>query len=141
MVDMTQGKVSISVASPHSWARTVELVHEHVAEVQMGVVSEIPVSQLVFEKIGKPLPPYTIVGICAPPLAFQALSAEPEIGALLPCNVCVHEDADGGVHVTAMDPQSVLPLVDHPDVEPLANEVRERLSRLLQLVVAAPVAA
>ena len=54
----------------------------------------------------------------------------PEIGLLLPCNVLVREDAEGGVHVSFMDPESVLSLVDHPDVKHLAGDVKERLQRV-----------
>jgi uncharacterized protein (DUF302 family) len=59
------------------------------------------------------------------------VSAEPEIGLLLPCNVLVREDEEGGVHVSFMDPQAVLSLVDNPGVEPLAGEVKSRLERVL----------
>ena len=56
----------------------------------------------------------------------------PEIGLLLPCNVLVREEEDGKVHVSFMDPESVLSLVDHPGVEPLAAEVKSKLERVLE---------
>ena len=75
--------------------------------------------------------PYKILGACNPPLAHQAVSAVPEIGLLLPCNVLVRENDEGKVRVSFMDPGAVLGLVDNPDVEPLAAEVKERLERVL----------
>jgi uncharacterized protein (DUF302 family) len=75
---------------------------------------------------------YRILGACSPPLAFQAISAVEDIGLLLPCNVLVREDAEGQVHVDFMDPVSVMSLVRDPGVEPLANEVKGRLQRVLE---------
>ena len=97
-----------------------------------GVLSDIDVAAKMQEKLGEQMPRYRILGACNPALAFQAINAVPEIGLLLPCNVLVREDAAGGVHVSFMDPGSVLSLVDHPDVKPLAADVKERLKRVLE---------
>ena len=75
--------------------------------------------------------PYTILGACNPPLAHRALSAEPEIGLLLPCNVIVYVDAAGQTVVSAIDPAAQFKLVERADLEPLAGEVGERLRRVL----------
>jgi uncharacterized protein (DUF302 family) len=78
------------------------------------------------------MPRYRILGACNPPLAYQAVSAEEEIGLLLPCNVVVREDDDGQVHVSFMDPQAVMGLVGNPGMEPLAGEVKARLEKVIK---------
>jgi len=96
-----------------------------------GVLSDIDVAAKLKEKLGEDIPRYRILGACNPVLAHQAISAVPDIGLLLPCNVLVREDEDGAVSVSFMDPKSVLSLVDNPEVEPLAGEVKSRLERVL----------
>lgn len=123
----------------YSFGKTVDLefdaaidrVSECLKAEGFGILTQIDIAGAMKEKLGEDIPPYRILGACNPPLAFRALSAEPEIGALLPCNVVVRADDEGDVHVAAMDPISVLELVDHPDVGELAREVRERLERAL----------
>ncbi|MDH3275261.1 MAG: DUF302 domain-containing protein [Gammaproteobacteria bacterium] len=99
-----------------------------------GVLSDIDVAAKLKEKLGEDMPRYRILGACNPALAHQAISAVPDIGLLLPCNVLVREDEDGAVLVSFMDPKSVMGLVDNPGVEPLAEEVKARLKRVLELL-------
>ena len=109
----------------------IETVTEELDKEGFGILTEIDVQATLKKKLGEDMRPYRILGACNPPLAHQAVSAVPEIGLLLPCNVLVREDDDGKVHVSFMDPGSVLGLVDNPDVEPLADQVKERLERVL----------
>ena len=97
-----------------------------------GVLSDIDVAAKMKEKLDKDMPRYRILGACNPALANQPIEAVPDIGLLLPCNVLVREEEDGAVNVSFMDPISVMSLVDHPGVEPLAGEVRARLERVLE---------
>jgi len=109
----------------------ISKVSEELEVEGFGVLSDIDVAGKIKAKLNKDMPPYRILGACNPALAYQAVSAEPEIGLLLPCNVLVREDEDGTVHVSFMDPKAVLSLVDNPGVEPLAGEVKARLERVL----------
>ena len=95
-----------------------------------GVLSDIDVQATLKAKLDVDRSAYRILGACNPPYANKALTADPEIGALLPCNVIVRQD-DDGVRVACMDPAAVLSLVDHPDVAGLASDVRARLERVV----------
>lgn len=96
-----------------------------------GVLTEIDVRATLKAKLDVELRPYLILGACNPPLAHQALLAEPGIGALLPCNVVVAENADGTVAISAIDPVSMFGVVGRAEVEPIAREVRGKLERAL----------
>ena len=109
----------------------IETVTKELDKEGFGILTEIDVQATLKKKLGEDMPPYRILGACNPPLAHQAVSAVPEIGLLLPCNVLVREDDQGKVHVSFMDPGSVLGLVDNPDVVPLAEQVKAKLERVL----------
>ena len=112
-------------------AAAQEKVTEALSKEGFGVLTEIDVSATMKKKHGLELPPYKILGACNPQLASKAIAAEPEIGALLPCNVVVRQDAEGSTRVEFMDPGAVLTLVDRPEIGGLAAEVRSRLERVM----------
>lgn len=107
-------------------ARTIEALKVE----GFGVLSDIDVQRAMKEKLQVDMPPYRILGACNPPLAHQALQAEPNIGLLLPCNVIVREQSPGTVVVGFLDPQTMVGLVGRADVKPVADQAEVRLRRV-----------
>ena len=108
----------------------IKRVTEELAKEGFGVLTEIDVKATLKKKLDLDVAPYRILGACNPQFAHKALEFEPQIGALLPCNVVVREDK-GKTRVEIMDPRSVLQLVERPEIEAIAQEVRGRLERVL----------
>jgi uncharacterized protein (DUF302 family) len=100
-----------------------------------GVLTEIDMAATMRAKLGVEMPPYLILGACNPPFAHRSVTADPSIGALLPCNVVLRADGDAVV-VEVMDPAKVLGLVQMPEVAGVGAEVRDRLVRVVEAVAA-----
>lgn len=111
--------------------QAVQAVTEALAKEGFGVLTEIDVAATLKKKLGIDRPPYRILGACNPQFAARALEIEPQIGALLPCNVVVRQGGDGRTIVEFMDPRAVLQLTDRPEVAAVAGEVRSRLERVM----------
>jgi uncharacterized protein (DUF302 family) len=107
-------------------------VREALKAEGFGVLTEIDVRETLKEKLDVEHRPYRILGACNPPLAHRALTAEVDVGLLLPCNVIVYEGASSEESVVAvMDPVAQLQVADNPALDELGSEVRERLERML----------
>jgi len=113
-----------------SFANIVQRVTEALKTEGFGVLTDIDVQATMKAKLGIDGKPYRILGACNPPLAHKAISADPDIGLLLPCNVVVREDAAGKIIVGFMDPIAVLKLTDNPGITDIAKDVRARLERV-----------
>jgi uncharacterized protein (DUF302 family) len=97
-----------------------------------GVLTEIDVRATFKKKIDADFRPYVILGTCNPPIAHEALRAEAAIGLILPCNVVVAETDDGDSEVAIIDPKAMFSVASNPALQPLVEEVTERLTRALE---------
>ncbi len=100
-----------------------------------GVLTRIDVKEIFKEKLGVDFRPYTILGACNPPLSHRALSSDPEVGLMLPCNVIVDTGEIGTCVVRIANPEALLTfgaLGDNPVLVEVAREARARLERVAQ---------
>lgn len=105
-------------------------VRAALADAGFGVLTEIDLAATLKAKLDVDVPRYLILGACNPPLAHRAVMADANVGALLPCNVCLIE-VEGGIAVRAVDPVALFAVVGDPGVAPLAAEVRTKLEAAL----------
>ena len=125
-----------TVTVPLSWSDAVERTREALAGQGFGILSEINVRATFEAKLGadaaEALGDYVILGACNPALASRALAAEPDLGALLPCNVVVRRGKDAEVTtIQAIDPQTMVQLSGSPEVQDVANDADARLRAAL----------
>ena len=97
-----------------------------------GILTEIDVQATLKKKLNVDFKRYKILGACNPPFAYEALKLEDKIGAMLPCNVIVQEQADGMVEVSAVDPMSSMGAVGNPALAVIAEQVQARLRKVLE---------
>jgi uncharacterized protein (DUF302 family) len=128
---MEQHNYGMRVITALEYPAAVEAVTAALKQEGFGVLTTIDVQATLQQKLGVETPPYVILGACNPPLAHRALSAEPEIGLLLPCNVVVYETDEGQTIVSAIDPEAMFGVVQRDDLAPIAAEVGAKLRRVL----------
>jgi uncharacterized protein (DUF302 family) len=131
MVERTP-RYGIATTVDLPFERAVQRTREELAKEGFGVLTEIDVAATLKQKLNVTFRPYMILGACNPPLAHRALSAERDIGLLLPCNVVVYAADDLGKSVvSAMDPIAALELTGNEQIRSVAQEARIRLERVL----------
>lgn len=129
--DLGSPSYTISVRLPQAdFEEAVERTIEALKTEGFGVLTEIDLQGTLKKKLDVDVPKYRILGACNPPLAYKAVSVEPGIGALLPCNVIVAQEEEA-VFVGAIHPTAMFSVVERPEVAPLAAEVAEKLERAL----------
>ncbi len=116
---------------PVPYDEALERVTSALKDEGFGVLTEIDVKATLKKKLDVDFRRYTILGACNPPLAYQALQAELEIGLLLPCNVIVYEAENGSV-ISIVDPISLLGVAENPALESVAGEAKTRLLRVME---------
>ena len=134
MVSQTT-RYGISTTVSLGYDEAVARTKEALAAEGFGVLSEIDVAATMKKKLDVEFRPYVILGACNPPLAHRALTAERDIGLLLPCNVIVYaDDVPGRSVVAAMDPVEALQLTGNDAIAPVAEDVKARLTRVLEAI-------
>jgi uncharacterized protein (DUF302 family) len=132
MTTTTQTRYSLSRELPNlGYDDAVERVTALLKEEGFGILTTIDVKETLKKKLDVNFRDYVILGACNPPLAHSALEAEPHIGVLLPCNVVVAAREGGGTEVIAMDPVAAFSLIENQAVQPVAEDVRQRMLRIL----------
>lgn len=134
MIEQTT-RYGIGTTVSLDYSLAVERTKEALATEGFGVLTEIDVAATLKKKLDVDFRPYVILGACNPPLAYRALTAERDIGLLLPCNVVVYaDDTPGRTVVAAMDPVEALQLTGNEEIRPLAEDVKARLTRVLEAI-------
>ena len=117
------------------YEETVEAVREALGEQGFGVLTEIDIKATLKKKLDVDVAPQIILGACRPPLAHQALQADPSIGALLPCNVVVRSQDESTTIVEAVDPEKMLDMSEQgAALNDVACDAKERLQKALAAV-------
>ena len=113
------------------FAEAVNKAREALAAEGFGVLTEIDVRETLRKKLDEEFRNYIILGACNPPLAFQTLRAEEQIGLMLPCNVVVQDGGEGTSIVSAINPGVAMEAVKNQDLAPIAGEVSGRLKKVI----------
>lgn len=130
---MQETAVAFEAKTSAPFAETVEQCRQALGKEGFGVLTEIDVQATLKKKLDVDREPYLILGACHPPSAHRALTASPEVGVLLPCNVCVSVEG-GETVVRAMNPESAMSLLKDPEVGEVAREVAAALRRVVRSV-------
>ena len=125
-----------TVTVPLEWEEAVQRTREALAAQGFGILSEINVRATFEAKLGadaaEAVGDYVILGACNPNLASRALAAEPDMGALLPCNVVVRRGKDADqTTIQAIDPQTMVQLSGSAAVREVADDADTRLRAAL----------
>lgn len=107
--------------------QAIEQVSAALKTQGFGILSDIDIQATLKTRLNVDMLPYRILGACNPPFAHKAMTIEPEIGLLLPCNVVVRELDNGQIRVDFLNPEALLKLVDNPAIPAVAAQIKERL--------------
>ena len=115
-----------------TFGEAIQHVTEELKKEGFGVLTEIDVKATLKKKLDVDFRNYRILGACNPPLAHQALQAEPHIGLMLPCNVVVQEGENGQTIVSAIDPVASMQAVENESLGKVAGQVRPKLQKVIE---------
>jgi len=126
---------AFEVELAHPFDDAVQQVTDALKEEGFGVLTRIDLDQAFRDKLGEEFRPYAILGACNPPLAFRAVSARPEVGLYLPCNVTVEAVDDATSHVRLLDPAVIMgqaSFAEDAEMIAVAEEARARIGRVAE---------
>lgn len=124
-------KYGFSTALDATYEEAVKKVTDALKKEGFGVLTEIDVKETLKKKLDKDFRRYVILGACNPPYAYQSLEMDLDVGLLLPCNVVVYETDDRKAYVAAINPVSALELIQNDDLVSIAEQVSERLKKVI----------
>ena len=124
----------ISKSIDTSFEKTKTRVVDELKKEGFGVITKIDVKDTLKKKINVDYKNYVILGACNPEYAYEALTHEPKIGTMLPCNVIVQETENGKTEIAAIDPIASMQAVQNENLQDMAIKVREKLQRVIQNV-------
>ena len=129
--------IGLHIDLPLAFADAVKRVRNALKQEGFGILTEIDLRAAFREKLGREFRPYVILGACNPPLAFSAVTADPSVGLLLPCNVTVEAADDRRTIVRLTDPQGLLgssTLAGSPALADVARDASERMARVARML-------
>lgn len=129
----THHKYGIHRVVSLSYDEALSRTRQALQQEGFGVLFEIDLKAKLHEKLGVEMQRYVILGACNPPLAWQTLQEEMDIGLLLPCNVIVYEKGGHSV-VAAIDAAKMMTVVGNPTLEANAQQINEMLRRVVEAV-------
>jgi uncharacterized protein (DUF302 family) len=121
----------ISKTVDYSFDEAIDKITAELKKEGFGVLTEIDVKDTLKQKLDVDYKKYRILGACNPEFAYQALQAEDKIGTMLPCNVIVEEQEDGGIEISAVNPQASMQAVNNANLDDIAGKVNERLQKII----------
>ncbi|HYJ69776.1 MAG TPA: DUF302 domain-containing protein [Nocardioidaceae bacterium] len=126
---MTGYTLTTQLTQPYAGA--VEAVRAALADQGFGILTEIDLKATLEARLDVDVAPQVILGACRPALAYEALTAEPSIAAVLPCNVVVRALDDATTVVEAFDPDAMIGITKHDALRTVATDARQRLTAAL----------
>ncbi len=128
---LTPTSLGITAVLPLNYEQAVAAATAALKEEGFGVLTEIDVKATLKKKLDVDVRPYVILGACNPPLAHRALSADPTVGLMLPCNVVVYDNGDGTTTVSAINPMAAIGVVGNPALDEVAQTATDKLEKVL----------
>ncbi len=128
----TQPTIGLTTYLHTDYEAALKRVIEALKTEGFGILTEIDMKDTFKKKLNVDFRPYKILGACNPTFAHRALTTAPEVGLLLPCNVTVVQMDDDLVQVSVVDPSVMMSVVPNDSLKQIAQEVRERLQRVIK---------